>query len=90
MNTGAADTPPIDQARKPRDEPVTFLYVNCPDFTEAARRKPKAAWCHLLLVLSQKGSPLLPLDILPIMSATSAEIFLPEAQLPRYREALQQ
>ena len=34
-------------------------------------------------------SPLLGVDILP-MSATSAEIFLPEAQLPRYREALQQ
>jgi hypothetical protein len=88
MDTGAA-VPPIDQDRKPRDEPVTFLHVNCPNFSEAARKEPKAAWRHLLLVLSQEGSPLRPLDILP-MSATSAEIFLPEAQLPRYREALQQ
>ena len=88
MDTGAAG-PPIDQTRKPRDEPVTFLHVNCPNFSDAARKEPKAAWRHLLLALSPEGSPLRPLDILP-MSATTAEIFLPEAQLSLYREVLQQ
>jgi hypothetical protein len=70
--------PPLS-TRKPRDETVPFLYVSCPNFSEAARKEPKAAWRHLLLVLSQKGSILRTLDILP-----------QEAQLPRYREALQQ
>ena len=88
MDTGAAGLP-IDPTRKPRDEPVTFLHVNCPNFSDAARKEPKAAWRHLLLALSPEGSPLRPLDILP-MSATSAEIFLPEAQLPLYRGVLQQ
>ena len=69
-NTGVA-VPLIDQARKPRDEPVTFLHVNCPNFSEAACKEPKAAWHHLLLVvLSQKGSPLRPLDILPMSAAS--------------------
>jgi hypothetical protein len=90
MDTGVTEeVAPPDQSRKPRDEPVTFLHVNCPNFSGAARKEPKAAWRHLLLALSQEGSPLRPLDILP-MSATSAEIFLPEAQLPLYREVLQQ
>ena len=88
MDTGAAGLS-IDQTRKPRDEPVTFLHVNCPSFSDAARKEPKAAWRHLLLALSPEGSPLRPLDILP-MSATSAEIFLPDAQLSLYREVLQQ
>jgi hypothetical protein len=88
MDTGAAG-PPIDQTRKPRDEPVTFLHVNCPNFSTAARKEPKAAWRHLLMALSPEGSPLRPLDILP-MSSTSAEIFLPETHLPLYREVLQQ
>jgi hypothetical protein len=69
MDTGAA-VPLIDQARKPRDEPVTFLHVNCPNFSEAACKEPKVAWHHLLLVLSQKGSPLRPLDILPMSAAS--------------------
>ena len=56
--------PPLS-TRKPRDETVTFLYVSCPNFSEAARKEPKAAWRHLLLALSQKGSILRPLDVLP-------------------------
>ena len=63
MDAGAAG-PPIDQTRKPRDEPVTFLHVNCPNFSDAARKESKAAWRHLLLALSPEGSTLRPLDIL--------------------------
>ena len=76
-------------SRRSRDEPVAFLHVECPNFSAAARKEPKAAWRHLLLSLSKERSPpLRPLDILP-MSATKAEIFIPEAQLPTYRAALQ-
>ena len=55
-----------------KHEPVAFLHVECPNFSAAARKEPKAAWRHLLLYLSKEGSPTLrPLDILP-MSATKA------------------
>ena len=85
----AMDTEGPSGSRRSRDEPVAFLHVECPNFSAAARKEPKAAWRHLLLSLSKEGSPpLRPLDILP-MSATKAEIFIPEAQLPTYRAALQ-
>ena len=90
---GAMDTEtvrPRSSRVKSPDEPVTFLHVECQQFSAAARKEPKTAWRHLILSLAKEGSPRLrPLDILP-MSATSAEIFLPESQLSLYREALQQ
>ena len=90
---GAMDTEtvrPRSSRVKSPDEPVAFLHVECQQFSAAARKEPKTAWRHLILSLAKEGSPRLrPLDILP-MSATSAEIFLPESQLSLYREALQQ
>jgi hypothetical protein len=74
---------------KKADEPVTYLHVTCPNFSAAARREPREAWRLLLLTKSKEGSPRLrPLDILPV-SASAAEIFILESQLPVYREALQ-
>jgi hypothetical protein len=75
MDTGAAGLP-IDQTRKTWDEPVTFLHVNCPNFSDAARKEPKAAWRHLLLALSPEGSPLRPLDILPMSATTVLQQYL--------------
>jgi hypothetical protein len=90
----AMDTAGPSGPQRSRDEPVAFLHVECPNFSAAARKEPKAAWRHLLLSLSKnpfrrRGLPLsAPCDILP-MSATKAEIFIPEDQLPIYRAALQ-
>ena len=39
------------ESRRSRDEPVAFLHVECPNFSAAARKEPKAAWRHLLLAL---------------------------------------
>ena len=76
--------------RKKDDEAVTYLHVECPNFSAAARKEPREAWRLLLLALSKADSQRLrPLDILPV-SATAAEIFILESQLPLYREALQQ
>ena len=75
---------------KKADEPVTYLYVTCPNFSPAARREPREAWRLLLLAKSKEGSPRLrPLDILPV-NATAAEIFIPASQLPVYQEVLQE
>ena len=75
--------------RKKVDEAVTYLHVTCPNFSAAARKEPREAWRLLLLAQSKTDSPRLrPLDILPV-SATAAEIFILESQLPVYREALQ-
>ena len=85
----AMDTEGPSGPKRSRDEPVAFLHVVCPNFSAAARKRPKAAWRHLLLSLSREGSPPLhPLDILPI-STTKAKIFIPEAQLPTYYAVLQ-
>ena len=76
--------------RKKADEAVTYLHVACPNFSAAARKEPREAWRLLLLAQSKADSQRLrPLDILPV-SATAAEIFIPESQLPVYREALLQ
>ena len=87
---GAMETEAAAPARsKKADEPVTYLHVTCPNFSAAARREPREAWRLLLLTKSKEGSPRLrPLDILPV-SASAAEIFILESQLPVYREALQ-
>ena len=65
---------------------VTYLHVECPNFSAAARKEPREAWRLLLLAQSKADSQRLrPFDILPV-SATAAEIFIPESQLPVYRE----
>ena len=80
----------LQSTRKKTDEAVTYLHVACPNFSAAARKEPREAWRLLLLAQSKVDSQRLrPLDILPV-SATAAEIFIPESQLPVYREALQQ
>jgi hypothetical protein len=80
----------LQSTRKKADEAVTYLHVACPNFSAAARKEPREAWRLLLLAQSEADSQRLrPLDILPV-SATAAEIFIPESQLPVYREALQQ
>ena len=39
-----------------RDEPVTYLYVACPNnFSVAARKKPRDAWRFLLLSKSKEA-----------------------------------
>ena len=42
---------------RPKHKPVAFFYVECPNFSAAVCKKPKAVWCHLLLTLSKEGSP---------------------------------
>jgi hypothetical protein len=64
--------------RKKADEVVTYLHLECPNFSAAARKEPREAWRLLLLAKSKADSQRLrPLDILPV-SATAAEIFIPE------------
>ena len=80
----------LQSTRKKADEAVTYLRVACPNFSAAARKEPREAWRLLLLAQSKADSQRLrPLDILPV-SATAAEIFIPESLLPVYREAFQQ
>ena len=90
MASDSAAAQVASRAGKPMDEPVTYLHVACPAFSLAARKEPREAWRLLLLSKSKEGHPRLrPLDILPV-SATAAEIFVLESQLPAYMEALQQ
>ena len=77
--------------RKKADEAVTYLQVACPNnFSAVARKEPREAWRLLLLAQSKADSQRLrSLDILPV-SATAADIFIPDSLLPVYRDALQQ